>query len=117
MATTVTSVPTIKQGDAYYLPVHLYFNGEEINADLLDMLEEIEFALADLEPVRLTPAESYSEALGCFLLPLTQKQTFELEEGRTTTLDVRVQFLGGNVLGVRQKAKMKVLDATSEEVI
>ena len=27
------TIPTIKQGDAYYIPVTLYFNGEKITAD------------------------------------------------------------------------------------
>ncbi len=112
----VQTVPTIKQGDAYSIPVHLYFNGEEIGANLIDMLEEIEFAFEDQEPVRVPANEAWNDTLQCFLLPVTQEQTFSLEEGRTT-LDVRVQFLGGNVLGVRQKGKLKVVDATSEEVL
>lgn len=114
--TAVKTIPTIKQGDAYSVPVHLYFNGAEIDAALLDMLEEIEFAFADQEPVRLPAAEAWCDALGCFLLPVTQAQTFALDEGRTT-LDVRVQFYGGSVLGVREKGKLKVVDATSEEVL
>lgn len=113
---SVKTVPSIKQGDACSIPVHLYFNGTEIGAELLDMLEALEFAFPDQEPVRLPAAEAWCEALGCFLLPVTQAQTFALDEGRTT-LDVRVRFYGGSVLGVREKGKMNVVDATSEEVL
>lgn len=112
------TIPTIKQGDAYSIPITLYFNGEKITEDLIPLLEEIEFTLGDegVEPVRIPAAEAWNETLEKFLLPVTQEQTFALEEGRTT-LDVRVQFLGGSVLGVREKAKIKVVDATSEEVL
>lgn len=110
------TIPTIKQGDAFSIPVHLYFNGAEIGADLLDLLEEIEFTLGELDPVRIPADEAWNDTLSCFLLPVTQEQTFALEEGRTE-MDVRVQFLGGNVLGVRQKGKMKVVDTTSEVIL
>lgn len=109
-------IPTIKQGDACSLQVHLYFNGEEIDAELVSMLEEIEFALGELQPVRLPAADAFNETLGCFLLPLTQEQTFLLEAGRTT-LDVRVRFYGGSVLGARDKRALRVADATSGEEI
>ena len=110
--------PVIKQGDACCIPVALYFNGEPITAALLPLLEEIEFTLGaeGTPPVRMPAAESWSETLGMFLLPVTQAQTFALDEGRTT-LDVRVRFYGGSVLGVREKASISVADATSEEVI
>lgn len=115
MATTET-VATIKQGDAYNIPVKLYFNGNPVTDETLSLLEEIEFALGDLEPVRIPASEAWSSVLGKFLLPVTQQMTFALPEGRTT-LDVRVQFLGGDVIGVREKAKIRVVDATSEEVL
>lgn len=114
--TTINTNPNIKQGDAYRVPVWLYFNGEPITEDVIELLEEIEFAIGDVTPVRLDPRACYSAELGAFLLPVTQEQTFALEEG-STELDVRVQFLGGDVLGAREKAKLKVLDATSEEVL
>lgn len=110
------SLPSIKQGDACSLQVHLFFNGKEIGAGLVPMLEEIEFTLDDLEPVCLPAAKAYHETLGCFLLPLTQEQTLLLAEGRTT-LDVRVRFYGGSVLGARERRLLQVADANSEEVI
>ena len=117
MATTATTTaPLLKQGDAYKFPVTLYLNGEKMTGSILPLLEVIEFTLGNLEPVPLDPTEIYSETLEAFLFPVTQEQTFALEEGRTE-MDIRVQFLGGDVLGIRQKIKLKVMDATSEEVL
>lgn len=112
----VTTIPLIKQGDEYNMLVELKLNDEIIGEDHLPLLAEIEFALGDLEPVHLNPARCYSKSLGKFLFPVTQEQTFRLEEGRTD-LDIRVQFVGGNVVGIRQKLRLKVLDATSENVL
>ncbi len=112
----VTTIPIIKQGDEYNLLVELKFNGETISEEHLPLLAEIEFALGDLEPVHLNPARCFSKSLGKFLFPITQEQTFELEQGRTD-LDIRVQFVGGNVVGIKQKLRLKVADATSENVL
>ncbi len=116
MITESSNVATIKQGDAYNIPVKLFFNGVAISTETLSLLDEIEFALGDLDPVRIPASEAWSEALGEFLLPVTQEMTFALEVGKTD-LDVRVQFLGGDVLGVREKARIRVIDATSETVL
>lgn len=115
MAETKT-LPTIKQGDEYYMPVELKLNDEIFGEDYLPLLAEIEYALGDVEPVHLNPARCFSKSLGKFLFPVTQEQTLQLEEGRTD-LDIRVQFVGGNVIGIKQKIKLKVLDATSENVL
>ena len=115
MAETNT-FPTIKQGDAYSLPLELYLNGTKLTAEHLPMLEEIEVTIGETEPIRLEAAAAWSEASGAFLVPLTQEKSFALEEGRTD-FDVRVQFHGGDVIGIRKKVKIKVVDATSEEVL
>ena len=110
------AMPVIKQGDDVFLQLTLYFNGEPITAAALPLLEEIEYCFREAEPLRIPAGEAWSETLGVFLLPVTQAQTLALENG-PTELDVRVKFRGGNVLGARQKAKLRVLDATSEEVL
>lgn len=111
-------MPTLKQGDECIIPVTMYFNGERLGAEHLPLLEAVEFTLGDegAQPVCLPAADCWSEALEAFALPVTQEQTFALEEGRTA-LDVRVRFRGGGVLGVRRKANIQVADATSERVI
>ena len=111
-----SSLPTIKQGDDCFLQCILYFNGERITANELPLLDEIEYCFVNEDPNTVKAADAWNEGLACFLLLITQEQSFALEEGRTA-LDVRVRFRGGNVLGSRQMAKMRVLDAASEEVL
>ena len=108
--------PVIKQGDAYCVPVELFLNGTKLTEADLPLLEEIEFTLGGCVSVRVDAAAGYSAALGAFLLPLTQEQTFALDAGQTE-LDVRVQWRDGNVLGIREMLKIKVADAASEEVL
>lgn len=110
------TIPTIKQGDAYSVPIELYLNGVKLTAEQLPMLEEIEVTIGEIEPIRMAASEAWSEAAGAFLVPLTQVMTFALEEGRTD-FDVRVQFKDGDVIGLKKKLKIKVVDATSEEVL
>ena len=50
-----------------------------------------------------------------FLVPLSQTETFALEDGDTVSLDVRVEFPGGDVIGTRTMEQIRVLDALSEE--
>lgn len=111
-----SNLPIIKQGDDVYLQVTLYFNGDAITANELPLLDEIEYCFEYERPRKIKAADAWNETLGAFLLPVSQENTFALEEGRTN-LDVRVKFLGGNILGVRQRRRMKVLEANSQEVI
>lgn len=67
---------------------------------------------------KLYPGQiTYNDALGSFIVPVTQEETFDLPEGETIRVDVRVQFPGGMVLGVIDELKAKVADAISEEVL
>lgn len=111
-----SNLPIIKQGDDVYLQVTLYFNGAVITANEVSLLDEIEYCFEEENPRKIKASASFNETLGAFLLPVSQENTFALEEGRTN-LDVRVKFLGGNILGVRQRRRMKVLEANSQEVI
>jgi len=113
---TTTDLPIIKQGDDVYLQVTLYFNGAAITANELPLLDEIEYCFEDENPRKIKAEDAWNETLGLFLLPVSQENTFALDDGRTN-IDVRVKFLGGNVLGVRQRNRMKVLEANSTEVI
>ena len=105
---------TIKQGDALELPVSVLLNGEAI--DCTDV-ETAEFRLGDR--LRLCwPAEvDYDETRQCFLLPLSQQDTFALAADSTVYLDCRVKFIGGGVLGAGKMAAVSVADALSEEVL
>ena len=52
---------------------------------------------------------------GVFLVPVTQRETFALEEGGQISFDVRVAFIGGDVVGAKTMASIRVADALSEE--
>ena len=113
---STSALPIIKQGDDVYLQVTLYFNGAAITANELPLLDEIEYCFEDENPRKIKAADAWNDTLGKFLLPVSQQDSFALEAGRSD-IDVRVKFLGGNVLGVRQRNRMKVLEANSTEVI
>ena len=113
---STSALPIIKQGDDVYLQVTLYFNGAVITANELPLLDEIEYCFEDENPRKIKAEDAWNDTLGLFLLPVSQENSFALEDGRTN-IDVRVKFYGGNVLGARQRSRMKVLESNSQEVI
>ena len=110
------SLPIIKQGDAYAVQVSLTFNGEPIVYSDLDLIEEIEFTFGELAPMRFKPKDIYNTTIGAFLVPLTQRQTFMLEDGKIL-VDCRVQFWGGDVVGVSRMVRVFVREALSWEIL
>lgn len=104
----------IKQGDAYSLPVDIWLNGEPISiADV----SEVEFVFGD-GLRKLYPGDvPYSTADAVFYLPLTQDETFAFPADSAITLDIRVKFNGGNVIGIQRMIGVSVADATSEVVL
>ena len=112
--------PSETTGLAHYFE-HLMFKGSE-NFGTSDyaaekpLLDEIEYCFEYEKPRKIRAADAWNDTLGLFLLPVSQENSFALEDGRTD-IDVRVKFLGGNVLGVRRKDRMRVLEANSTEVI
>ena len=108
------TIPCIKQGDAYDLRIALDLNGEALTAAHLPLLECVEFMLGD-SVRRVWPEGGFLD--GSFLVPLTQADTFSLEDGETVEFDVRVRFVGGAVVGLKKKLKVRIIDALSDEVI
>ena len=113
---SASALPIIKQGDDVYLQVTLYFNGAVITANELPLLDEIEYCFEEENPRKIKAEDAWNDTLGKFLLPVSQENSFALEDGRTN-IDVRVKFYGGNVLGVRRKGRLRVAEANSTEVI
>lgn len=104
----------IKQGDAYGIPLEIKLNDASLTADDVEVVEVfVGEGIRKLYPGEIT----YSAALGSFIVPVTQAETFTLPEGETVRVDVRVQFPGGMVLGVIDELKVRVADAISEEVL
>ena len=104
----------IKQGDEYSLPVLIRLNGEPVD---VSEVVEVEFTLGN--GVRKTfPQEvQYNSADGCFYLPLTQEETFAFPANGSMTLDIRVKFSGGDVIGVQRMESIAVADASSEVIL
>ena len=104
----------IKQGDAYSVPVLIRLNGEPVD---IDEVAEVEFTFGD-GMRKLFPQEvQYNIADGCFYLPLTQDETFAFPANGSVTLDIRVKFVGGDVVGVQRMESLAVADASSEVVL
>ena len=116
--------PKIKQGDAGTMGVTLYIGetletAEAVTAEDLPLFHCIEFMIG--ETIRkLWPDEAFF-ADGEFHVPFTQDETFQLEEGETIKVDVRVHFETNGapeqVKGIEAFPKVKVIDAISEEVL
>ena len=111
----IETIPCIKQGDAYDLRIALELNGEALTAEDLPLLHCVEFMLGD--GVRKVWPEEGGFLNGTFLMPLTQADTFSLEDGETVEFDARIHFVGGAVVGLKKKLRVMVCDALSEEVL
>ena len=107
------TIPCVKQGDAYDLRIALELCGETLTAEALPLLHCVEFMLGD--GVRKVWPEEGSFRDGAFLMPLTQADTFSLEDGETVEFDARIHFVGGAVVGLKYTLRVMVCDALSEE--
>ena len=112
---------TIKQGDAYSIPVSANLNGSALN--LADVLM-IEFTFGDGKETIYTRKTFPEEVTlveidgGLWLMvPLTQEDTFAFPAGVAVAMDMRVYFSGGSVKGAKKMQYITVLDALSEEVL
>lgn len=104
----------IKQGDAYALPIQIRLNGELIG---VEDVEAAEFCLGD-GLRKLYPGDvSYEAGDNTFYLPLTQSDTFSFPANGSVSLDIRVKFTGGDVIGVLRPDTLAVYDAASEVVL
>ena len=115
-AAATVSYQEIKQGDACYIPVTIYLNGEAVTTDTLLLIDKVEFMLGKCVRKVVDAAEAWNDTLGAFLCPLLQGDTLHMRPG-LYDFDCRVMFYGGGVLGVRRKERLRVLDANSWEVI
>ena len=104
----------IKQCYAYALPIHIRLKGELIG---VEDVEAAEFCLGD-GLRKLYPGDvSYEAGDNTFYLPLTQSDTFSFPANGSVSLDIRVKFTGGDVIGVLRPETLAVYDAASEVVL
>lgn len=104
----------IKQGDQYSVPIFIKLNGEAVD---VSTVMEVEFTFGNGLRKIFPDDVQYNSADDCFYVPLTQSETFEFPADGSTTLDIRVKFVGGNVIGVQRMEGVSVADATSEVVL
>lgn len=107
---------TIKQGDDCYIAVTIYLNGVALAESDLVMLDLLEYCFEESNPRTVAAADAWNATLEKFLLPISQQESFLLEDGKNK-LDLRVKFSNGGILGARHRRKMRVLEANSTEVI
>ena len=104
----------IKQGDAYALPIQIRLNGELIG---VEDVEGAEFCLGDAQRKLYPGAVSSERGDYTFYLRLTQSHTFPSPADGSVSLDIRVKFTGGDVIGVLRPETLAVYDAASEVVL
>jgi len=108
----------IKQGDAYAIPISITVNNERITASNLDMIDKVEFMVGDTVRKVYPDDVAFDNANSIFAVPVTQEETFSMEDGDTISIDVRVAFANSDdVIGTRTMKKAKIVDALSEAVI
>ena len=107
----------IKQGDAYNIPVSITVDGETVNGETVELIETVEFMLS--EDIRKVYPEdvTFDSVNNVFLVPVSQEETFAMEDGEKIPLDIRVGFSSGDVIGTKTMQQIKILDALSEEEI
>lgn len=100
----------IKQGDQYSLPIALRFDGDAVDSSDIDTIELYFGKTRYTYPGDLT----YTD--GIIYLPLTQEITLALKSF-SVSIDLRVKFANGDVVGIPEKLRVTIADATSEEVL
>lgn len=104
----------IKQGDAYAIPVKVSIDDVPLEATDLDMIESVEFMISE-EIRKVYPDDVvFDTENSVFLVPVTQAETFGLEDGEPIKVDVRVEFPSGDVVGTKTMKTINVVDALSE---
>lgn len=109
---------TIKQGDAYALPIHLSFLGNDINNITIDQFSVIEFYLGDeFREWRADGTGAVSFDGKHFLWELTQEETLNMASGKTMLMDVRIMTVAGDVKGIEGKLRVNIEDARSRRIL
>lgn len=101
----------IYQGDQYAIPFEITKDGQLITPD---MVSKIEFAIGDV--IKTYPDQaSYDDQTGEYLCPITQEETFAMEDG-AQTVQVRIQLSSGDVFG-SSSGKVNVKESISKAVL
>ena len=112
----------MKQGDAGLMGVELLIGDdaetmETVTEEDLPLMHCIEFMIG--EEIRGKWPDNVLFADGLFLVPFTQEESFQLQEGDTIEVDVRVHFATNTdtvqVKGIEVFPKVKIVKAISDK--
>lgn len=103
----------IKQGDQYYLGITVrdYISKKPFDKELLSGIE-----IAFGKKITFFPVDSehYDADAGVLSYPLRQEDTLKMAVG-TVKVDVRAKFKSGDIVGLIEKLKVTIADASSEK--
>lgn len=100
------------QGNTYKLPVQLEdINGNVINSDLV---QEIVVTLGNLEKQYTKGDFYFDEEKGCWVIPLTEQETFKLN--RSVKWQLRVLFKDGTIDGTEPKM-ISIIDSINKTIL
>lgn len=86
-----------QEGNTYSLEIPLTLGGEELNINDVSL---VEFMFEDIRKVYGEDADvTYDNNKKCFIVPLTQEETFELSENNIIKYQARVKFTDDTVMG------------------
>lgn len=100
----------IMQGDAYSIPITIKSDGAEIDSAVVEAVEIIIGFIKKVYPGEITFNN------GAWHFPLRQEESAKLSRGRTS-VQVRVKFHDGNVVGMKHDAAVNVKESRSKVII
>ena len=103
----------LKRGDECVIPVKIKVNGGNLPAGDVELAEFMTGSVRKVYPGEA----AYDGESGCWLVPLTQEDTFSLPEDEGVRFDVRVKFKGGCVIGTQKVTVAAVSGSLSDRVI
>lgn len=101
----------IYQGSTYRLPFKLKISGEYITPE---DVKEIELSLGKILKVTYPEVITYDYENKCFILPLTQENTFLIK--KVNEYQVRILFADGSVKST-DKIPTEIVTSLSKEVL
>ncbi len=105
---------TIKQGDAYAIPLTITADGTALDDESTSLVE----VMLGHHLRKTWPGDiAWDGDNGCWLLPVTQEETFAMEAGAELALDVRVRTASDMILGTTEVIRLRVAPAESRAVI
>ena len=114
--TEVSTIYTIKQGDAIYIPVTVTLDEETVTSEDVALIDELEFMIGKCIRRVAKASECWSDEAEAFLFELRQADTLLRRPG-IYPFDCRIKLASGEVIGMNNTEKIRIADSMSREVI